>query len=271
MTIEHWPGETIPEDALTVLRGERQWAFVHGDGLLLCDLLIVAGLRVGHVITDAPYDPKTHANARTNRKTAADHVHAIEFDPIVPSTIAHLLIECAKRWAITFCATTQLGDYERATRGEEYVRDGFWHRTDSAPQITGDRPSQGCEGIAIMHRSGMKRWNGGGKQAFWEGPIDRSPDRIHPTKKPLWLMERLIEDFTDRGDVVLDPFTGEGTTGEACIRLGRRFIGCELDVKYASAAIRRISKAREQGQLWRAEPQRMKQVSLLEVVKCPGS
>jgi DNA modification methylase len=49
-------------------------------------------------------------------------------------------------------------------------------------------------------------------------------------------MLELIELFTDPGDVVLDPFAGSGTTGVACLRLGRRFIGFEKDAKYARLA-----------------------------------
>lgn len=95
-----------------------------------------------------------------------------------------------------------------------------------------------------MHRPGGKmRWNRGGSQAFWEGPICRDPRRVHPTKKPLWLMEALVRDFTDPGDLVLDPTGGEGTTGEACVRLGRRFVGCELDPKYHAAGVERIMRA----------------------------
>jgi site-specific DNA-methyltransferase (adenine-specific) len=283
--ITRWPGETIPDDVHAVLRGDRQWAFIWGDGLMLCDLLIMAGLRAAHVITDPPYDEHTHGNARTLKKesrvlhgsrraVSTRHVHDIGFDPITPADVATLLIECASRWAIAFCSGKMLGKYDEATRGGEFVREGYWHRTDGTPQITGDRPSQGCEGIAIMHRSGMKRWNGGGNQAFWQGPIDRSHDRIHPTKKPLWLMERLIEDFTDPGDVILDPFSGEGTTGEAAIRMGRRFIGCELQhdptnrkKDYVGAALRRLTNAREQFRIPTSAVKPMRQVSLLDASK----
>jgi DNA modification methylase len=82
---------------------------------------------------------------------------------------------------------------------------------------------------------------------------------MHPTKKPLWLLEALIRDFTDPGDIILDPTMGEGTTGEACLRLGRRFIGAELATgvdaatgaydparDYYSAAVRRLTRAASQ-------------------------
>ncbi len=93
-------------------------------------------------------------------------------------------------------------------------------------------------------------WNGGGKQAYWEAPVvnnrdGRSP-RLHSAQKPLGLMESLVRDFTDPGDLVCDPFAGSGTTGVACIKNGRRFIGWEKDAAHAAAAADRLSRAREQ-------------------------
>jgi site-specific DNA-methyltransferase (adenine-specific) len=59
-------------------------------------------------------------------------------------------------------------------------------------------------------------------------------------------MMELVDLFTDPGDLVLDPFAGSGTTGEACLRSGRRFLGCELDETYHATACARL-KAAEQG------------------------
>ena len=70
--------------------------------------------------------------------------------------------------------------------------------------------------------------------------------RVHETQKPESLMLELVELFTDPGDIVLDPFCGSGTTGVACLRLGRRFIGIEKDAKYAAVARERLT-AESQG------------------------
>jgi site-specific DNA-methyltransferase (adenine-specific) len=124
--------------------------------------------------------------------------------------------------------------------GERWVRAGVWDRTDGMPQLSGDRPAQGAEGVAIMHgRTIKKRWNGHGLRGLWTYGVERG-DRHHPTTKPLGLMLRLVEIFTDPGDLVLDPFCGSGTTGVACIRLGRRFIGIEKDATYAAVARERL-------------------------------
>lgn len=64
----------------------------------------------------------------------------------------------------------------------------------------------------------------------------------HMTVKPIDLMERLIEVFTLDGQTVLDPFLGSGTTGIASIRKGRKFIGFEIEKKYADMSIKRLKK-----------------------------
>jgi len=65
----------------------------------------------------------------------------------------------------------------------------------------------------------------------------------HPTQKPTALMEYLIKTYTNEGDAVLDFTMGSGTTGVACKRLGRSFIGIEKDEKYFAIAKERIDNA----------------------------
>ncbi|MGW0015513.1 DNA-methyltransferase [Streptomyces tendae] len=65
----------------------------------------------------------------------------------------------------------------------------------------------------------------------------------HPTEKPVPLMAELIESSSRRGETVLDPFAGSGSTLVAAILTGRRAIGCELDPRYVEVAVSRLSKA----------------------------
>jgi len=65
-------------------------------------------------------------------------------------------------------------------------------------------------------------------------------ETIHPTEKPVVLLEKFVKVNTDVGGVVLDPFMGSGTTGVACKKLGREFIGIELDPEYCKIAQTRI-------------------------------
>ena len=66
---------------------------------------------------------------------------------------------------------------------------------------------------------------------------------VHPTQKPVALMEYLIRTYTNEGDVVLDNCMGSGTTGVACVNTNRNFIGVELDQAYFDIAKQRISEA----------------------------
>ncbi len=59
-------------------------------------------------------------------------------------------------------------------------------------------------------------------------------------------METLVRDFSDHGELILDPFAGSGTTGVAALKNGRRFLGVELNEKWAMPAATRIRYAREQ-------------------------
>jgi site-specific DNA-methyltransferase (adenine-specific) len=78
--------------------------------------------------------------------------------------------------------------------------------------------------------------------AVLEFPHDRGDNKgeFHPTQKPLALMEWLVASYTNPGDVVLDPFMGGGTTGLACKRLNRKFIGIEKERRYFDIACKRI-------------------------------
>ena len=70
--------------------------------------------------------------------------------------------------------------------------------------------------------------------------LDAEGKNFHDTEKPVELMKCLIENSTDAGDVVLDPFMGIGSTGVACNQLNRNFIGIEIDKKYFDIAQSRI-------------------------------
>lgn len=69
---------------------------------------------------------------------------------------------------------------------------------------------------------------------------------FHPTQKPIALMKWCIELFTKPGDTVIDPFMGSGTTGVACVKTGRNFIGIEKDPGYFAIAQKRIAEAQMQ-------------------------
>ena len=68
---------------------------------------------------------------------------------------------------------------------------------------------------------------------------------IHPTQKPLALLEMLVKSYTDEGDMVLDNTTGSGTTNLACIKLNRKSIGIEREERYYDIAVKRAMKLKD--------------------------
>jgi site-specific DNA-methyltransferase (adenine-specific) len=204
---------------------------------------------VDAVVTDPPYDAKTHKGARYGFRATSSE---IPFSPIEPAAIVPALLAVSKGWVLAFCALEAYGDYKAAAM-DCWVRAGFWRRVNGVPQFTGDRPGQPGEGIAIMHSGRTKKqWNGNGHHAFWESPIVSGGP--HPTTKPVDLMGRLVRLFTNAGETVADPFMGSGTTLVACAKLGRRGIGIEIDEGYFNIACERVRKAYAQPDLFIAPP-----------------
>lgn len=151
----------------------------------------------------------------------------------------------------------------RPPEGMRFIRVGAWVKNNGAPQFTGDRPAQGFEAIAIMHREGERlRWNGGGRRGVWITDVERNNG--HPTPKPLALIQDWIRLFSDPAETILDPFMGSGTTGVACANLGRKFIGIEIDERYFDIACHRIHEESRQINLFTEQAPAMAQASLIE-------
>lgn len=102
----------------------------------------------------------------------------------------------------------------------------------------------GCEG---MDRK-MLRWSSGEQSpgTFQSDGTDRYAANHHPTVKPAAVMRWLVRLVTREGDTVLDPFTGSGTTGVACIEEGREFVGIERELDYVEISRRRLEAASAQ-------------------------
>jgi site-specific DNA-methyltransferase (adenine-specific) len=114
----------------------------------------------------------------------------------------------------------------------------FTHATETILWAARDAKSRHCFNYAAM-----KLANGGKQmQSLWTILAPRAAEKVegkHPTQKPLALLERIVTASTREGDLVLDPFNGSGTTGIAATRLGRRYLGIEIDRTYVDLTVRR--------------------------------
>jgi len=90
-----------------------------------------------------------------------------------------------------------------------------------------------------------------------------SSEREHQTEKPVELISSILETVSDPGMTILDPFMGSGTTGVAAVKLGRKFVGIEIEPKYFDIARTRISEAIRQTDLFIEKPKPAKQEAML--------
>ena len=230
---------------------------------------------VDHVICDPPYAKVVVTSAKTapSGVIGGSVTRDLGYSGISDEQIAGVAAQIARitlRWALVFCDAESLSKWRAALEsgGMKHARMGAWVAPNFTPQFSGDRPGTGWEACEIAHAgAGRWRWNGGGLPAVWivPRPVNGTEERRatgHPTPKPLPLLETLVEQFTEPGDLVCDPFSGSGTTGVACKRLGRRFIGWEREPKYHAIAEKRIAAAREQLGLFREKAPREKQAAL---------
>ena len=249
-----------------VLSGARRFALICADNAQVLPLL--PNRSVAHVITDPPYSEHVHGKQRrvmsgSGGRPAADGARrgnvitkALGFDALTREQMvfcADRFADIARRWVLVFSDAEGAADWrsELVVAGLRHIRVQAWVKVAGQPQLSGDRPAVGFEAIETAHGTGERcRWNGGGLPGVYAYQIatDRNGtgDRVHTTQKPLDLMLRLVELFTDPDDIVLDPFAGSGTTGVACLRLGRRFIGIERSEEYAALATARL-EAEAQG------------------------
>jgi site-specific DNA-methyltransferase (adenine-specific) len=219
---------------------------------------------VHHIITDPPYESITHAakaaGARRIRTDGREEIKALDFGPIdgMRQDIADMCASSSSGWALIFCSPEGVGRWADAINASEakYKRACVWVKPDSTPQLNGQGPAMGAENfIAAWCGTGFARWNAGGKRGVYTH-LTNPPGRHggHPTEKPVSLMADLVEDFTRSGQLICDPFMGSGTTGVACVRLGRRFIGIELNPLYFDIACKRISDELKRPRLNLGEP-----------------
>ena len=164
------------------------------------------------------------------------------------------------------------------------LNDITWHKTNPMPNFLGTRFTNATE-ILLWCSKGesykkytfnyeiMKRYNNGTQMtSVWQIGLCIGNERIkgldgkkvHSTQKPEELLKRVILSTTKKGDLVLDPFFGTGTTGAVAKKLGRNFIGIEREDKYIKVAENRINSITEYFKeiSWKEEKNKEKQIKI---------
>ena len=162
---------------------------------------------------------------------------------------------------VVFCAFDQQFELieEAKKHGlNKYINLVFVKNSSSQVLKANMRVVGNCEYGLILYRDKLPKFNNHGKMIFnaipWEK--DNESEKIHPTQKPVKLIEKLINIFTDVGDVVIDPCAGSASTLIAAIRLQRNCYGFEIKKDFFKAATSRIDNELKQSLLFDAIPNR---------------
>lgn len=166
--------------------------------------------------------------------------------------------------SLVLCGITQISFYPKPewiscitwdTTGQ-YGKNGY---TQWMPALFYGHDVSGFGNVeGLVTKSDVLRISGGAGVGF-----ARNENIDHPCPKPLNIMNWCVSRFSLKGETILDPFMGSGTTGVACVKLGRKFIGIELDEKYFDIACKRIEEAYRQPDMFIEPPKKIIQETLL--------
>ena len=135
--------------------------------------------------------------------------------------------------------------------GFDILNEVLWHKSDATPNLSCTRFVADHENFIwarkgkgnIFNYKDMKEMNGGKQmRAIWTRGKTAGGKKIHPTQKPEWLLERVILSTSKIDGIVFDPFIGSGTTAVVAKKLGRSYLGTELDQEYYNKSIKRINE-----------------------------
>lgn len=207
-------------------------------------------LRVHHIITDPPYNiskPNNFPSMRQRRQGVDFGVWDKGFDLVswIPQ-YAEILDKNGSM--IVFCSYRFISLIAQALESSNMlVKDILiWQKSNPMPRNTTRRYVQDLEFAVWAVKSGAK-WVFNKpsdmpylRSIFTHSLVSGKEKLGHPTQKSLKLMKDLIQIHTNPNEVVLDPFMGSGSTGAACLELGREFIGIERDKKFFTMAQKRL-------------------------------
>lgn len=206
------------------------------------------GIVVDAVITDPPYNISKENNFKTMGRAGIDFG---DWDKNFNQTdwikeIAPIIKKGGN--IIIFNSWRNLGEIAKALEENNFdVKDLIrWIKNNPMPRNTERRYVSDFEFAIWAVKKGAKWTFNKDKDKPYLRPEFKYPivspgkDKIHTTQKNLKLMEDIVSIHTNSGDIVFDPFMGSGTTGIACVNLGRGFIGTELDTDIFKATEQRF-------------------------------
>ena len=200
---------------------------------------VIGGLTFDAVVTDPPYGLGSHAKRSFDRFTKTRNLHGggtwaanpiykdIDWDEEAPDLTFllernvpmiifggnYFVLPPSRKWIIW-------------DKGEQ-----FYRRTFAEAELA----YCNFDGNVRIYKCGTE---------FNSGFVHQKPVKVHPTQKPVRVMEYCISELPKgQGNIICDPYMGSGTTGVACVRMGRAFVGIERTRKYFESACRRIEQA----------------------------
>lgn len=214
---------------------------------------------VNAVITDPPYSSRTHLghNSKTKNQRDGMNRNALEYDAMTTDQakyLAEMYVSICTGWIVWM--TDSVFAQAISDMLEDLGRYVFaplpFYSPGRSVRLTGDGPCSWTDWIVVARTTAQYRWR------TLPGGYVMTPEKhgkFYVGGKPVRLMDALVMDYSQRGDVVLDTHMGSGTTGVACIKASRRFIGCEIDAKAFDIACKRIESALSQPSLLDADVQ----------------
>jgi site-specific DNA-methyltransferase (adenine-specific) len=216
--------------------------YSHGGITIYCGDCreILPHVSADHVITDPPYSAKTHAGANAGARTDRSAVLEISYASLTPRDVralVPLLVNASRGWVVALSDDVLTRVYQHTF--------GRWGLTAFAPvpcvitgmtvRLAGDGPSSWAVYANVARPKALSTW--GTLPGAYVGKREK---QFRIGGKPEWLMRQIVRDYSKRGDVVLDPFMGAGTTLRAAKDLGRRAIGIDIDEECCKIAVQRL-------------------------------
>lgn len=235
-----------------------------------CREVLPALASVDAVITDPPYSERCHAGHDAGASKARDAAErqTLGYRALTTDDVAFFAQHYARvcgGWVVWMTDS----DLALAVRTalEKAGRYAFaplpFYQPGRSVRLSGDGPSSWTDWIVVARTKAQMKW-GTLPGGYVAGPGWN--DKARMGGKPTLLMDALVSDYSRPGNTVLDTHMGAGTTGVACVRAGRKFIGCEVDAQAFELACQRIEDALKQGSLFPSdEPPEPKQMGLEQV------